>query len=61
MCGRFTLKTPPDQWGQLLVPLLDIEVAKSQWTPRYNIAPTQNIVAIAVDCESGETIRRRNK
>ena len=56
MCGRFTLKTLPDQWGQLLLPLLDIEVAKSLWTPRYNIAPTQNIVAIAIDCESGERL-----
>ena len=54
MCGRFTLKTQPDQWGQLLLPLLDIEVAKADWSPRYNIAPTQNIVAIAVDCESAE-------
>lgn len=54
MCGRFTLKTPPDQWNQLLLPLLDIEVVKGAWAPRYNIAPTQNIVAIAVDCESAE-------
>ncbi len=54
MCGRFTLKTPPDQWGQLLLPLLDIEAAKANWVPRYNVAPTQNIVAIAVDCESAE-------
>lgn len=54
MCGRFTLKTPLDQWGQLLLPLLDIEVAKANWVPRYNVAPTQNIVAIAVDCESAE-------
>ena len=54
MCGRFTLKTPPDQWGQLLLPLLDIEVAKANWGPRFNVAPTQNIVAIAVDCESAE-------
>lgn len=54
MCGRFTLKTPPDQWGQLLLPMLDIEVAKANWMPRYNVAPTQNIVAIAVDCESAE-------
>lgn len=54
MCGRFTLKTPPDQWGQLLLPLLDIEVVKAKWMPRYNVAPTQNIVAIAVDCESAE-------
>ncbi len=54
MCGRFTLKTLPDQWGQLLLPLMDMESVKAQWTPRYNIAPTQNIVAIAVDCESAE-------
>jgi putative SOS response-associated peptidase YedK len=48
------MKTPPDQWGQLLLPLLDIEVAKANWMPRYNVAPTQNIVAIAVDCERAE-------
>ena len=54
MCGRLTLKTPPDQWGQLLLPLLGIGVVKSNWMPRYNVAPTQNIVAIAVDCESAE-------
>lgn len=54
MCGRFTMKTPPDQWGQLLLPLLDIEVAKANWTPRYNVAPTQNIVAIAIDGESAK-------
>lgn len=54
MCGRFTLKTQPDQWGQLLLPLLDLDVVKAEWSPRYNVAPTQNIVAIAVDCESAE-------
>jgi putative SOS response-associated peptidase YedK len=54
MCGRLTLKTPPDQWGQLLLPLLDRDVVASNWMPRYNIAPTQNIVAIAVNCESAE-------
>ena len=54
MCGRLTLKTPPDQWGQLLLPLLDTDFVTANWTPRYNIAPTQNIVAIAVNCESAE-------
>ncbi len=54
MCGRLTLKTPPDQWGQLLLPLLDLDVVMAHWTPRYNIAPTQNIVAMAVNCESDE-------
>jgi putative SOS response-associated peptidase YedK len=53
MCGRFTLKTPPDQWSQLLLPLLDMPtVVASGWVPRFNIAPTQNIVAIATDCDS---------
>lgn len=54
MCGRFTMKTPPDQWGQLLLPLMDIEVVKANWTPRYNVAPTQNIVAIAIESENAE-------
>lgn len=54
MCGRFTLKTPPDQWGQLLLPLLDLPWVTQHWTPRFNVAPTQNIVAIAINCDSTE-------
>ncbi len=46
MCGRFTLKTPPSQWGQLLLPHLDMEAIASDWQPRYNIAPTQPVAAI---------------
>jgi putative SOS response-associated peptidase YedK len=53
MCGRYTLKTPPDQWGQLLLPLTeqgrsneDSQAWQSAWQPRYNIAPTQNVLAI---------------
>lgn len=47
MCGRLTLKTPPDQWTQLLLPVLDSQPLWSNWQPRYNIAPTQKIVVIA--------------
>lgn len=47
MCGRYTLKTPPDQWGQLLLPLIDAQALQPSWKPRYNIAPTQQILAIA--------------
>lgn len=47
MCGRFTLKTAPDQWGQLLLPLIDLATAKQAWQPRYNIAPTQAVLAVA--------------
>ncbi|MEZ6135936.1 MAG: SOS response-associated peptidase [Pirellulaceae bacterium] len=49
MCGRFTLKTPPDQWVQLLLPIANLAEIKSSWQPRYNIAPTQNIVAFAMN------------
>jgi putative SOS response-associated peptidase YedK len=40
MCGRFTLKTPASRVAELFdtLPTVDIE-------PRYNIAPTQEIVA----------------
>ena len=47
MCGRFTLKTPPAEWGQLLLPLVEMGgPVIQQWQPRYNIAPTQSIVAV---------------
>lgn len=50
MCGRYTLKTPPDQWGQLLLPIVEStnvpDGFKADWKPRYNIAPTQNILAV---------------
>ncbi len=47
MCGRLTLKTPPDQWTQLLLPVIDSGVLWADWQPRYNVAPTQRIVVIA--------------
>jgi putative SOS response-associated peptidase YedK len=47
VCGRFTLKTPPDEWGQLLLPLADFASLLGNWQPRYNIAPTQPVLAIA--------------
>lgn len=46
MCGRFTLKTPPSEWGQLLLPHLDVSSILADWQPRYNIAPTQPIAAV---------------
>lgn len=56
MCGRFTLKTQPDQWGQLLLPLLDMEFVQRHWMPRYNIAPTQDILTYGVNCETAERL-----
>lgn len=47
MCGRLTLKTPPSQWSQLLLPVIDSEPQWSTWQPRYNIAPTQQVLVIA--------------
>lgn len=60
MCGRYTLKTPPDQWGQLLLPIVESELGvapelKQSWQPRYNIAPTQNVLAVRNDAE-GERV-----
>ena len=52
MCGRFTLKTAPDQWGQLLLPIID-RTTVTDWRARYNIAPTQPIIAIVQDAATG--------
>ncbi|HBE66702.1 MAG TPA: hypothetical protein DDW52_01005 [Planctomycetaceae bacterium] len=48
MCGRYTLKTNPETWAQLLLPLTAPErtLQVPSWTPRYNIAPTQTVLAL---------------
>jgi putative SOS response-associated peptidase YedK len=47
MCGRFTLKTPPLEWGQFLLPLVQSEHQHiDPWQPRFNIAPSQSVVAV---------------
>ncbi len=53
MCGRFTLKVPVSEWLKSLFPGVDI-AARFGWTidserPRYNIAPTQNILTLYSD------------
>lgn len=53
MCGRFTLKVPVSEWLESLFPGVDI-AARFGWTtdspePRYNIAPTQNILTLHYD------------
>jgi putative SOS response-associated peptidase YedK len=53
MCGRFTLRTPvPVLTGQF-----DLEVSADRqlelFEPRYNIAPTQEIVVVRADPASG--------
>lgn len=52
MCGRLTLKTAPDQWGQLLLPLVDELNLPSNYQPRYNIAPTLPLWAVARDAKA---------
>ncbi len=63
MCGRFTLKTNPSEWGQLLLPSLDmgsLEQIASDWQPRYNIAPTQSIIGLLYPSSSDQTAERNS-
>jgi len=46
MCGRFTLIDP--EFGIKLFLPLDYEVEMPTWRPRYNLAPTQPIAALAL-------------
>jgi putative SOS response-associated peptidase YedK len=54
MCGRFTLRTP----APVLIEQFDVEVSAERqlelFTPRYNIAPTQEIVVVRADPASGQ-------
>jgi putative SOS response-associated peptidase YedK len=53
MCGRFTLRTPP----AVLIEHFDLDLRGDQqltlFDPRYNIAPTQDVVVIRADEASG--------
>ena len=51
MCGRFTLKSSPHQVANLFT---DLPVAIPEFTPRYNIAPTQQVLAVREGVNGGE-------
>lgn len=55
MCGRFTLTTPAEEWAELF----DVEPIETE--PRYNIAPTDEIVVVRrlPDSEEREATRMR--
>jgi putative SOS response-associated peptidase YedK len=42
MCGRFTLSTPAEKWADLF----DVDLAAATTAPRYNIAPSQDVLAV---------------
>src|SRR3972149_10014982 len=52
MCGRFTLRTPASE----LVEIFKL-LRKADWTPRYNIAPTQSVAVIRQASEGRELSR----
>ncbi len=49
MCGRFTLRTP----ARDLVEIFEL-LHEPELSPRYNIAPTQNVAVIRQDGKSRE-------
>lgn len=55
MCGRLTLKTAPGEWGQLLLPLVSELHLPQEFQPRYNIAPTQPLYAVASNLQPGQS------
>lgn len=48
MCGRFTLRTPAKDVGQLF----DVNVPELE--PRYNVAPSQDLPAVRLDGQTGQ-------
>ena len=53
MCGRFTLRTP----ASVLITHFDLDLRTDRqltlFEPRYNIAPTQEILAVRADPHDG--------
>ncbi len=52
MCGRYNLTLSPAELQEFFDLCRDLEFER-EWKPRFNIAPTQSIVAIRFDEESG--------
>jgi putative SOS response-associated peptidase YedK len=48
MCGRYTLRVSPAELAEIFAVLNSIE-----WSPRYNIAPTQTVVAVRAAEQGG--------
>ena len=48
MCGRFIVKTPPEELARRFRARMDAE-AVSAWKPRYNISPGQGILCVFDD------------
>ena len=55
MCGRFTLRTNPREFAEILAVVRQLE---DEWRPSYNIAPTQNVVCVR-DGEEREFFKAR--
>lgn len=57
MCGRINLRTSPRAWVQRFLPDLNPENLPTEFStefqPRYNIAPTQSVVVVMNDPETG--------
>jgi putative SOS response-associated peptidase YedK len=49
MCGRYTLRVSPAEMAEIFEALETIE-----WSPRYNIAPTQTVAAVRPAGEGSE-------
>ncbi len=52
MCGRYNLALSPAELQEFFDLFRDLEFDR-EWKPRYNIAPTQRVVAIRFDEETG--------
>jgi putative SOS response-associated peptidase YedK len=50
MCGRFTLKTSKAKIAELIGSSKSLPL----FEPRFNIAPSQPVLAVRIDSESGE-------
>lgn len=57
MCGRFTLRATPEALNRLFPSLLDHVTV----VPQYNIAPSQNVLAVRLNADTGqpEAVRLR--
>ncbi len=52
MCGRFTLRLPPQALAEFLDMLYELESLR-EWKPRFNIAPTTQVLCVRETAQQG--------
>lgn len=59
MCGRFTLTLPGELLGEILLEQLGLAIIPEDYRPRFNVAPSQSVLAARIGSQGREGVMLR--